>query len=110
MSATTMSRTRALPKGNDLLVTLSAWVLGLLWILPLLYAVWAAIHPAAYATHFSLLAPLTGHNFVVAWQAAPFPRYLLNTFLLVTMVLGPEAEQANRGARNRVARCTSLTM
>jgi sn-glycerol 3-phosphate transport system permease protein len=87
MSATTMSRTRALPKGNDLLVTLSAWVLGLLWILPLLYAVWAAIHPAAYATHFSLLAPLTGHNFVVAWQAAPFPRYLLNTFLLVTMVL-----------------------
>jgi sn-glycerol 3-phosphate transport system permease protein len=87
MSATTMSRTRALPKGNDLLVTLSAWVLGLLWILPLLYAVWAAIHPAAYATHFSLLAPLTGQNFVVAWQAAPFPRYLLNTFLLVTMVL-----------------------
>ena len=87
MSATTMMSAQALPKGGDRLVTLSAWVLGLLWILPLLYAVWAAIHPAAYATHLSLLAPLTGHNFVVAWQAAAFPRYLLNTVLLVSMVL-----------------------
>ena len=72
---------------RDLLTTVGAWLLGLLWILPLAYAVWAAIHPAQYATHLNLFAPLTTHNFVVAWQAAPFPRYLLNTFILVTMVL-----------------------
>ena len=64
-----------------------AWALGLLWLLPLLYAVWAAIHPAAYATHFDLLAPLTWRNFAQAWQAAPFARYLLNTFMLVTLIL-----------------------
>ena len=39
--------------------TLGAWLLGLLWILPLAYAVWAAFHPPAYATRFDLLAPLT---------------------------------------------------
>ena len=72
---------------RDKLDTLGAWVLGLLWILPLAYAIWAAIHPSAYATRFDLLAPLTLDNFVAAWNAAPFPRYFLNTFLLVTMVL-----------------------
>ena len=64
-----------------------AWLLGLLWVLPLLYAVWAAIHPAAYATRLDLLAPLTAVNFVDAWDAAPFPRYLLNTVLLVSFIL-----------------------
>ena len=28
--------------------TAGAWLLGLLWILPLAYAVWTAFHPAAY--------------------------------------------------------------
>ena len=65
----------------------AAWFLGVLWILPLLYAVWAAIHPAQYATHFDLFAPLTTDNFASAWAAAPFSRYLLNTFILVTTVL-----------------------
>ena len=69
------------------LLAVSAWALGLLWVMPLLYAIWAAIHPAEFATHLDILAPLTAHNVVLAWQAAPFPRYLLNTFLLVTMVL-----------------------
>ena len=70
--------------------TLGAWLLGLLWILPLAYAVWAAFHPPAYATRFDLLAPLTLENFTRAWQAAPFPRYFLNTFMLVTMVLAAQ--------------------
>lgn len=64
-----------------------AWLLGLLWVLPLLYAAWAAIHPSAYATRFDLLAPLTTANFAAAWAAAPFPRYMLNSFLLVTLIL-----------------------
>ncbi len=69
------------------LETLAAWFLALLWIAPLLYAFWAAFHPAGYAVHFDLFAPLTLENFRLALDQAPFPRYALNTFLLVTMVL-----------------------
>ena len=72
------------------LETISAWVLGLLWLLPLAYALWTAVHPAGFATRFELGAPLTGENFVNAWNAAPFPRYFLNTFLLVTMILAAQ--------------------
>ena len=72
---------------DRILNTAAAWALGLLWILPLAYAVWTAIHPAAYEAHFVLTAPLTLENFVKAWQAAPFARYFLNTFILVTMIL-----------------------
>lgn len=75
---------------KDKLDTLGAWALGLLWILPLAYAMWAAFHPPAYATRFDLFAPLTLDNFVRAWEAAPFPRYFLNTFILVTMVLAAQ--------------------
>jgi len=75
---------------KEKLDTLGAWALGILWILPLAYAIWAAIHPSAYATRFDWFAPLTLDNFTAAWQAAPFPRYFLNTFLLVTMVLAAQ--------------------
>ena len=68
--------------------TLAAWMLALLWILPLVYAVWTAFHPSEYSTRFTLLAPLTLDNFARAWAAAPFARYFLNTVLLVGMVLG----------------------
>jgi len=72
------------------LETVGAWMLGLLWLLPLLYAVWTAIHPAAYATRFDLFAPLTWNNFAAAWQAAPFSRFLLNTVLMVTLILAAQ--------------------
>ena len=67
-----------------------AWLLGVLWVLPLIYAVWTAFHPPAYAAHFDLLAPLTLDNFVRAWAAAPFARYFVNTVILVTMVLAAQ--------------------
>ena len=67
--------------------TVAAWLLALLWILPLAYAVWTAFHPAEYSTRFALLAPLTLDNFSRAWAAAPFARYFLNTTLLVAMIL-----------------------
>ena len=69
------------------LFRLGTWLLAFLWVLPLIYAVWTAIHPAAYEANFDLLAPLTFENFIKAWEAAPFGRYFLNTFLLVTMIL-----------------------
>lgn len=67
--------------------TVGAWVLAIVWILPLLYALWAALHSSEYATSFSLTAPLTLENFSAAWQAAPFPRYFLNTIILVASIL-----------------------
>jgi sn-glycerol 3-phosphate transport system permease protein len=70
--------------------TLAAWLLALLWILPLAYAVWTAFHPAEYATRFTPLAPLTLENFGRAWSAAPFARYFLNTALLVLMILSAQ--------------------
>jgi sn-glycerol 3-phosphate transport system permease protein len=44
--------------------------------------------PPAGAVNFDLFAPLTLDNFVVAW-AAPWLRYFLNTFLLVTASCRP---------------------
>jgi sn-glycerol 3-phosphate transport system permease protein len=72
------------------LETAGAWLLALLWLLPLLYAVWTAFHPGAYEAHFDPLAPLTLENFAAAWAAAPFARYFFNTVLLVTMILAAQ--------------------
>lgn len=77
---------RSSPIGT-MLNTLAAWTLGILWILPLLYAVWTAFHPAEFSTRFVPTAPLTLENFEAAWAAAPFPQYFLNSFLLVTFIL-----------------------
>lgn len=66
---------------------LSAYLLGIIWVLPLLYAFWAAFHPPEYATQFSLTAPLTLENFVSAWDQAPFYRYMLNTIVITTLIL-----------------------
>lgn len=75
---------------NAALETAGAWCLAALWILPLAYALWASVHPSAYSAHFVLDAPLTGENFAKAWNAAPFLRYFLNSFLLVTMILAAQ--------------------
>lgn len=66
---------------------IGAWTLGILWLAPLLYAVWTAFHPTEFSTRFELLAPLTLDNFRAAWDAAPFPRYFLNTSILVAAIL-----------------------
>lgn len=72
------------------LETAGAWLLAILWILPLAYAFWTAFHPPEFATRFELSAPLTLQNFVNAWNAAPFARYFVNTVLLVTLTLGAQ--------------------
>ena len=82
-----MSASRVAYNEPGWLDTLAAWVLALLWILPLAYAVWTAFHPAEFSTRFALAAPLTLDNFARAWAAAPFARYFLNTTLLVGMIL-----------------------
>ena len=74
----------------SLLETLAAWLLAILWLSPLLYAFWAAFHPAALATHFDPFSPLTLANFEKAWTYAPFPRHFINTVMLVTMILAAQ--------------------
>ena len=87
-----MSRTVMIPRPRPRrarpgLIDLGTWLLAVLWALPVLYAIWTAFHPGAYATRFSLSAPLTLDNLRAAWEAAPFPRYMLNTVMLVTGIL-----------------------
>ena len=65
----------------------AAWILALVWVSPLLYAFWAAFHTNEYAVNFEILAPLTLSNFAEAWEQAPFARYFLNTFLIVSSIL-----------------------
>ncbi len=88
MSALARTDPYAPTGGWRALESAAAWLLAILWVLPLAFAVWAAFHPPEFTTRFSPFAPLTLDNFVRAWEAAPFARYFLNTFMLVTLVLG----------------------
>ena len=92
MSAAPIAPRHAPPAlyGATWLDTLAAWLLALLWILPLAYAFWTAFHPSDYAIRFDLAAPWTLQNFRKAWGAAPFARYFLNTSLLVAMILAAQ--------------------
>lgn len=48
-----------------------ALVLAILWISPLVFAVWAAFHNVSDAVNFRFGAPVTLDNFRTAW---PVPR------------------------------------
>ncbi len=74
----------------DKLEKLGAWVLGILWAMPILYIFWAAFHGNDFATNFSIFAPLTIKNFIIAFNDAPFLKYMLNSFILVTMILSAQ--------------------
>ena len=69
------------------LTELASWLLAIVWVSPLLYAFWTAFHPPAFAARFDLSAPWTLENFERVWNAAPFARYFLNTFMLVSLIL-----------------------
>jgi len=64
-----------------------AYLLAGFWILPLLYAFWAAFHAGEYSVRFELFAPLTLDNFREVLDQAPFVRYGINTFAVVTFLL-----------------------
>jgi len=75
------------PIASRTLEAAGAWLLAILWVLPLLYAFWAAFHHSANAARFDPLSPLTLDNLAAAWNAAPFARYMLNTTLLCLTVV-----------------------
>lgn len=72
---------------SRLIETGLAIALAVLWISPLIFALWAAFHDVSDAVNFRLTAPLTLENFRTAWAGAPWLRYFFNTFLLVTLIL-----------------------
>ncbi|QIE56774.1 carbohydrate ABC transporter permease [Pikeienuella piscinae] len=70
-----------------LLDTTGAWLLAVVWVAPLVFAFWAAFHSTSDAVNFNIGSAWTLENFRTAWTGAPWLRYFLNTFLLVTVVL-----------------------
>ena len=64
-----------------------AILLAVIWIAPLLFAFWAATHSTSDAVNLKLFSPWTLDNFRVAWSGAPWLKYFLNTFMLVTVIL-----------------------
>ncbi len=62
-------------------------LVAIVWISPLVFALWAAFHASTDAVNFNLSAPWTLANFREAWDGAPWLVYFLNSFLLVTTVL-----------------------
>lgn len=79
--------TSATPRVWTALETVGAWFLAILWLAPLIYALWASLHTRENATTFSLTAPVTLHNFLTVLDAAPFGRYYANTVILVLGIL-----------------------
>lgn len=69
------------------LESIGALLLAFIWVSPLLFAFWAAFHNTSDAVSLNLLGHWTLKNFRVAWAGAPWLRYFLNTFILVTSIL-----------------------
>jgi sn-glycerol 3-phosphate transport system permease protein len=77
----------ARPRLTLALDTVAGWTLAVIWIAPLVFAVWAAFHSTSDAVNFNLAGAWTLENFRTAWAGAPWLRYFFNSFLLVTVVL-----------------------
>lgn len=72
---------------DGLLDAAGAWLLALIWIAPLLFAVWASLMPSGHALDFSGSVMPTLDNYQNAWNAAPWGLYFRNTLLLVSFTL-----------------------
>ncbi|MCZ7599669.1 MAG: carbohydrate ABC transporter permease [Gammaproteobacteria bacterium] len=75
------------PAVSRVLDTAGAVTLAVVWVSPLVFAFWASFHATTDAVNFNLSAPWIPENYRTAWAGAPWARYFLNTFLLVTTVL-----------------------
>ncbi|WP_207782644.1 carbohydrate ABC transporter permease [Phytoactinopolyspora limicola] len=79
-----MIRTSRLPRISDKIEVGMAWLLGFLWIAPLVYVFWAAFREPAVALTLNPFQGWTLDNIESVWNSAPFDRYFQNTVLLVT--------------------------
>ncbi|UOE94425.1 carbohydrate ABC transporter permease [Alkalihalobacillus sp. LMS39] len=69
------------------LVDASAYILALLWVIPLVWLVVTAFQPKELATTLTPQFVFTFENFKDAWNAAPFVQYYINTFIIVFGIL-----------------------
>ncbi|TKI58273.1 carbohydrate ABC transporter permease [Brevibacillus antibioticus] len=69
------------------ITTVGMYGLAVLWLFPLLWAVWTSFRPRELATSWSFSTDFTLDNFAKVWDAAPFDQYYINTFLIVTGIL-----------------------
>jgi len=67
--------------------TIGSWLLAVLWIAPLVFAVWAALHTPQATLSFDWHTPMTLGNFRTAWHAAPWLHYFANTVLLTSTIV-----------------------
>ncbi len=85
-----MSTRNILSKIGNGMTTLLTAVLGLFWMIPVLWAIVASFRPAS-----DPIGPgdvwfggtLTVGNYAQAWSLAPFGQYYINTILIVLMIL-----------------------
>ena len=62
-------------------------IVSLVWAVPLLWALWAAIRPASMVTKFNFDLNLTIENFRYVFELWDFSTYLRNSLLIVTGTL-----------------------
>ena len=62
-------------------------IVSLVWAVPLLWALWAAIRPASMVTKFNFDLNLTIENFKYVFKLWDFSTYLRNSLLIVTGTL-----------------------
>ena len=67
--------------------TIGAALLALIWVAPLVFALWASFTPSGQALNFGHGVQLTLENYQKAWGSAPWILYFRNTLLLVTFTL-----------------------
>jgi sn-glycerol 3-phosphate transport system permease protein len=82
-----MNRTTFLPRLSDRIEVGLAWLLGFLWIAPLLYVFWAAFREPAVALTLNPFQGWTFDHVESVWNAAPFDRYFMNTVVLVSTLV-----------------------
>ncbi|TXK84517.1 carbohydrate ABC transporter permease [Paenibacillus sp. N3.4] len=63
------------------------YILGLLWLIPMVWVVWTAFRPKDAALGFHWTWEWTWDNFITVWHGAPFGHYYLNTLILTGGVL-----------------------
>lgn len=63
------------------------YIIGILWLVPLLWLITTAFKPSELATTFSLTFNFTLENFKNVLETAPFGTYYINTFIIVFLNL-----------------------
>lgn len=82
-----MKRKRTYTADVGLVQTAGGWLLAVVWVAPLLYTLWATFRTPSDAASLSLTGGFTLQNLSNVWASAPFARYYMNTFIMVSVLL-----------------------